>query len=594
LGISQQIEAVYQRALVLRQRATASPAAPALLDEALRELYFVLEELQAIDSDLQQQNQHLIDAQQQLEVERQRYRTLFELAPDGYLVTDRQGKIHHANQVAAALFAAPQANLVGKPLVALVAPSDRSAVWAQLVHPAGQQDWEISLPRRGQPAVLVAISTAAIAGAQGQGLAILWSLRDISQRKQMEQQLQSAHNELEQRVESRTAELVKAQADLDRTQRLDSLGTLASGLAHDLSNTLTPVATGAELLLLPKYALGEAAYPLVQMIKTSTQRGIDLLRQLLLFAQGATGLRGALALDRVLTEVATLIRRTASAAIAVDTDLIAGESVWVEADPTQLQQVLMNLCLNACSAMAEGGTLSLAVEPCQIEPGSPLAPPGRYGVVTIADTGTGIDPSVIDSIFDPFFTTKASGFGTGLGLAIAFRIVQSHGGFIEVSSQLGKGSQFRVYLPAIAAPASASTPPAASAPLLEGEGQRVLIVDDNPTVGQSIEMLLEAYGYTPLMAPDGPTALALYEQGQTSLPPQAIDLVLLDIDMPAPDGLETLQRLLTLDPGAAVVVMSGSSRDHQEILARGAKAFLLKPYPIADILLTLNQALGQG
>jgi PAS domain S-box-containing protein len=193
MGISQQIEAVYQRALLLRQHATTAPVQPALIDAALRELYFVLEELQATDSELQEQNQRLLDAQQQLEIERQRYRALFELAPDGYLVTDRQGKIRHANQAAAALFAVPQANLVDKPLVVLVEPDDRPQILAQLVHPDGRRDLEIRVSRRGQLAVPVAIATTAIADGRGEGLAILWSLRDISQRKYMEQQLQATH-----------------------------------------------------------------------------------------------------------------------------------------------------------------------------------------------------------------------------------------------------------------------------------------------------------------------------------------------------------------------------------------------------------------
>lgn len=180
MGISQQVEAVYQHALLLRERAIASPAEPALLEEALRELYFVLEELQAVDSDLQLQNQRLVDAQQQIEVERQRYQALFELAPDGYLVTDCQGIIYHANKAAAALFAVPQANLLRKPLVVFVEASDRPQFQLRLTQPKNAQTWKMSISQRFGPSVKVAIATATIQGEQGQGTAILWSLRPVS------------------------------------------------------------------------------------------------------------------------------------------------------------------------------------------------------------------------------------------------------------------------------------------------------------------------------------------------------------------------------------------------------------------------------
>ena len=445
MGISQQIEAVYQRALLLRERATALPIQPALLDDALRELYLVLEELQATDLELQQQNQSLLEAQQQLDLERQRYRTLFELAPDGYLVTDRQGKIFHANQAAATLLAVPQANLVDKPLIVFVDPADRPQFLARLAQPDdGDQDWEVLITRRHEASVAVAITTARVKGDRGQGVALLWSLRDISQRKQIQQNLQ--------------AELGQAQAHLDRSQRLDSLGTLASGLAHDLGNDLSPLVTATDLLRLPKYGLAESAYPVVEMMKSSALRSLDLVRQLLLFAQGGTGERQPLSLGLTLGEVVAMIRSTVPSSITVqwpgDDD-----GVWVEAEPTPIHQVFMNLCLNACDAMADGGTLAIALETRQIDSGDPqlpaTAPPGRYAVATIADNGSGIDPAIVDRIFDPFFTTKSAGQGTGLGLATTFRIVQNHGGFIQVDSQVGVGSRFQVFLPAIASPPGA-------------------------------------------------------------------------------------------------------------------------------------------
>ncbi|MGB5973801.1 MAG: ATP-binding protein, partial [Nodosilinea sp.] len=392
-------------------------------------------------------------------------------------------------------------------------------------------------------------------------------------------------------VETRTAELVQTQVHLERSQRLESLGTLASGLGHDLSNTLTPLTAGADLLLLPHFELSVKARDVVEIMSSSARRSVDLVQHLLLFARGGSGERVPLVLDRLLAEILALVQRTLSSSIVVNPVTGADGSTWVEADPTQMHQVLMNLCLNACDAMAAGGVLSITLETCRLEPGDPrLAPPaaaGCYRVVTVADTGSGIEPSVIDRIFDPFFTTKALGEGTGLGLAVTFGIVKSHGGFIQVSSSMGNGSQFRVYLPALAAPAPA---PALLAQLLHGHGERVLIADDNAAVRQTTGLLLENYGYIPLTVADGTAALAQYEQGRANSA-EAIDLVLLDIDMPRPSGLEILRMLIALDPHLGVVVMSGSEHDQEEILAAGARAFITKPYRAQEMLLALDQAL---
>ncbi|MEO1069524.1 MAG: ATP-binding protein, partial [Cyanobacteria bacterium J06638_6] len=509
-------------------------------------------------------------------------------------MTDRQGKIHHANQAAAALFAIPPDHLIHKPLVVLVEPDARSQVWARLAQPESPQNGELTLSPHNRPGVTVAIATAVVTNDQGQHEAMLWSLRDITQQKQLEQQLQAARDDLERQVEARTAELVQAQAHLERTQRLDSLGTLATGLAHDLRNALTPATSGADLLLLPHFELPPAARSIVELISTSAHRSLDLMQNLLLFARGTPAERVPLLLDRVLTEVLPLIERSTAANIVVSPLVGADGSAWVEADSTQMHQVLMNLCLNACDAMAEEGTLSVTLETCQLDPGDPrlmpLAVAGCYRLITIADTGRGIDPSLINHIFDPFFTTKALKQGTGMGLAIVYRIVQSHGGFIWVTSWVGGGSQFRVYLPAIASPVSTPSPSEPPADLAYGQGERVLIVDDNPAVCQASQTLLETYGYVPLVVDNGPAAVALYQQGHTRSAAEAIDLVLLDIDMPELSGLEVLQRLMSIDPQVAVVVMSGTNRDREAILAQGAKAFVLKPYGAADMLVALSQA----
>lgn len=212
MSISHQIEAVYQRALRLREQATTNPIDPTLLELALKDLYLVLEELQAVDAELHEQNQILNDTRYQADLERQRYRTLFELAPDGYLVTDAKGKIYHANRAAEVLFALPQAGLVGKPLVVLIDQGDWSNFQQRLAHPT--EPWEVTLKsRQGEP-VKVAIATNFLKDSRLGGTTILWSLRDISQQRRVEQQLQAAHADLEDLIAARTAELTQANAQL--------------------------------------------------------------------------------------------------------------------------------------------------------------------------------------------------------------------------------------------------------------------------------------------------------------------------------------------------------------------------------------------
>ena len=214
MSISYQIEAVYQRALRLREQAITTPVDPSLLDLALKDLYLVLEELQAVDAELRQQNQMLYNTRTQVEVERQRYRTLFELAPDGYLVTDKTGKISHANRAAAELFALPEAGLVGKPLMVLIEQGNWSTFQRRLAQPDPSTPWEVTLKSRRQEPVTVAIATNFLKDSPHGSTTILWSLRDISQRRSLEQQIQTAQANFERLIADRTAELLKTNAQL--------------------------------------------------------------------------------------------------------------------------------------------------------------------------------------------------------------------------------------------------------------------------------------------------------------------------------------------------------------------------------------------
>jgi len=378
------------------------------------------------------------------------------------------------------------------------------------------------------------------------------------------------------------------EAALRRAQRLESLGTLASGIAHDFNNILTPILATAQLLSL-KLPLNEQDRHLLQLIEDSAKRGADLVKQILAFARGVEGKRVPLQVRHVLSEVMQVARQTFPKAIEIHADFPTANLWTVAADATQLHQVFMNLCVNARDAMPNGGILSLAVENTLVDEActrmNPEASPGYYVAIAISDTGTGIPSELLERIFDPFFTTKEVGKGTGLGLSTALGIVKNHGGFVKVYSEVGKGSQFKVYLPAIE---DAVTQPAAELALLTGNNESILIVEDEPSIQQVTQTSLENYNYRTLIAKDGIEAIALYAERK-----HEIDLVLIDIMMPLVDGLTVIRTLQKLNPKVKAIVTSGLASNSllAEITEIGIKAFLPKPYTTKELLDTLHRVL---
>ncbi|MGL5922831.1 response regulator [Chroococcidiopsis sp.] len=381
------------------------------------------------------------------------------------------------------------------------------------------------------------------------------------------------------------------EAALRHAQRLESLGTLASGIAHDFNNILTPILATAQLLSL-KLPLDEQDRHLTQIIENSAKRGADLVKQILVFARGVEGKRVPLQVRHILSEVMHVARQTFPKTIEIYTDFPTANLWMVAADATQLHQVFMNLCVNARDAMPNGGTLRLAAENKLVDEActrmNPEASPGSYVAIAISDTGTGIPSELLERIFDPFFTTKEVGKGTGLGLSTALGIVKNHGGFVKVYSEVGRGSQFKVYLPAIE---DAETQPAAELALLTGNNQLILIVEDEPLIQQVTQASLEEYNYRTLIAKDGIEAIALYAERKYE-----IDLVLMDVMMPLMDGLTATRTLQKLNPKIKAIVTSGLASNNlmAEITEIGVKAFLPKPYTTKELLDAIHQVLHLG
>ncbi len=367
----------------------------------------------------------------------------------------------------------------------------------------------------------------------------------------------------------------------NRRQRLESIGTLAGGIAHDLNNVLTPILMGAKLLSSNRVP-GDRQGLLNTMV-ASAQRGAALIQQLLSFAGGVRGERGWVHIDHLISETRGLLEHTFPKTISIETS-IAKDCPMVLGDATELSQILMNLCINARDAMPDGGKLTIEARSMVLNGNSsqlhPDARPGRYLLMKVTDTGCGMSSEVLDRIFDPFFTTKDIGQGTGLGLATVMGIVKSHGGFTNVYSEPGRGSAFFVYLPAAQAVESSQSD-ASDAIAESGRGQLLLLVDDESMILQMTSAVLETAGFRVMTAQNGADAIAKFKDHQDE-----VCAVILDIMMPGMDGLQTLDELKRINPRVKAIACSGlrTSQREAEVLARGAKAFLAKPYSDDQLL----------
>jgi len=375
-----------------------------------------------------------------------------------------------------------------------------------------------------------------------------------------------------------------------RAQRMESVGTLAGGIAHDLNNVLGPILMSIDLLKM-KFP-DEASQGLLRVIGASAQHGADMVQRVLSFARGVEGRRMQVQIEGLVHEIEKFANETFLKHIRVRSILPAG--LWsILGDPTQIHQVLLNLCVNARDAMPDGGTLTISATNVDIDAhyaGLNIdAEAGRYVQIGVEDTGTGMPPEIIEKIFDPFFTTKEVGKGTGLGLATSLAIIKSHGGFIRVYSEAGKGTTFHVYLPAQIV-ASMETPASVESEAPRGNGELILIVDDEFSIRQITQETLEAFGYRVIVASDGAEAGALYASRGREIAAMVTDMM-----MPGIDGAATIQILRKMNPKLQIIASSGLSTDAQ--VARtddlGVKHFLSKPYTAKSLLNVLRQSLSE-
>ncbi|MBL6766366.1 MAG: response regulator [Verrucomicrobiae bacterium] len=378
-----------------------------------------------------------------------------------------------------------------------------------------------------------------------------------------------------------------------RAQRLESLGALASGIAHDLNNMLAPIVLASQLLRLRVDDSEGQGW--LDTLEGSTQRGANLVRQVLTFAKGEEGDRVELSVGHILSEVSAILRQTLDRSIEVK--MTKEDKLWpVKGDPTLLHQVVMNLCVNARDVMPQGGRLHISAENVMLrETDREVSRGGRPGVhvlITVADSGPGIPPELQDRIFEPFFTTKERGRGSGLGLTTVQTIVKNHGGFVFVESERNKGCRFKVYLPALTS-APITRPTQSARPTVpRGNGETVLLVDDEAPFREISQATLEKYGYRVLTAADGTEALTVFMRHRNE-----VSLVMTDIMMPVMDGAELIRSLYKMDLKVRFVAISGLLESEKAVVERVAPGvrvdFLAKPFSTDNLLITVNEALNR-
>ncbi len=493
-----------------------------------------------------------------------RYRALFEHAPDGIVIANAESYYLDANASICRMLGYTRDELVGLHASDIVVPAEIEHIGPALTVITGggeyHREW---LFRRTDGSVFPAevISTKLPDGN------LLGMIRDITERRNLEQQIL-------------------------RAQRLESIGTLAGGIAHDLNNVLAPILMSISLL---KGGLTDPGMlEVLDMMDTSARRGRSLVQQVLSFARGVEGHHTTLEPAELVRELLRVLRDTFPKSIDVRLD--AAEGLWpITGDATQIHQVLLNLCVNARDAMPTGGQLTITIENIVLDETYAAmnldSIPGAYVMLGVTDTGTGMRTDVRERIFEPFFTTKGVGEGTGLGLSTTLGIVKSHGGFIHVYSEVGAGTTFKVYLPTRSADLATVVPVAATAPLPRGNGEVILVVDDEVAIRVITKRTLEEFGYQVMLAANGAEAVAVYAQHPT------IAAVITDMAMPVMDGITTIVALRSLNPRIPVICSSGVASEETvaKAVGVGAQRFVAKPYTAETILTALHELVhGDG
>ncbi|HEV2436123.1 MAG TPA: PAS domain S-box protein [Verrucomicrobiae bacterium] len=490
---------------------------------------------------------------------------LLDKARDAIIVADLKERILYWNQSAERIYGWSAAEVMGRPLQEVLfhgKPPPELQQTIKSIRERGEWVGELHELAKDGRAIIVQGRSMIIRDEHNRPKSLLIINTDITERKLLEEQFL-------------------------RAQRLESLGILVSGIAHDLNNTLSPILMGVEIV--SEEVTSPDLENILHTMRTSARRSAEMVKQMLAFARGGEAKKILINPAQLVKEMSRIITDTFPKSIQcrarVDT------ACWpIRGLPTQLHQVLLNLCVNARDAMPEGGSLTLSVKNAPLRPADVVlhadAKPGNYLCVSVADTGTGIPAGQLEKIFEPFFTTKAPGKGTGLGLSTSLSIAKNHGGFITVHSEAGRGTEFKLYLPAAAETQEETMPEPISLP--PGSGECILIVDDEEAILAIMRSTLENYGYQVLTAGSGLEAIARFTQNS-----DAVHLIITDLAMPFMDGRAVIQALRKVRPDLKIIVASGSEKEVEDLRQQiRTDAFISKPFTNENLLNIVHQVLA--
>jgi len=493
---------------------------------------------------------------------------LLEKAQDAIFVHDLSGQVTYWNQSAARFYEWPPEQTANEEI--RLSMGGDSMHWEEARRKTlSTGDWMGELTQQTHSGRELAVESrwTLVRDEQGEPVAFLVINTDITEKKQLE-------------------------ANYLRAQRMESIGTLAGGIAHDLNNILHPISLAMEIFRSELETSVDSS--MLDLVMANTERATSLVKQVLYFARGVEGERVVIPPNTLVEEIGSIVRSTFPKTITFQSRLATDAWPFL-GDATQAHQVLLNLCVNARDAMPSGGALTVAVDNAEIDAlqaaAEPGAVPGRYVILTVTDTGTGIAEGLRERIFDPFFTTKVQGKGTGLGLATTLRIVRNHGGFISLSSEEGKGTTFRVFMPAADSLASDNGHLGGMEDAhLRGNGELVLVVDDEAPILTVTRTALEHSGYRVLCGNDGAEGVRLYVQHFNE-----IRAVITDMSMPFMDGAALIGVLKKLDPAVKIIVTTGVAHPaSMDVIKRlGVGQIIPKPCASQTLLLALKEALAE-
>lgn len=506
-----------------------------------------------------------------LQVSEERYRSLVENTLDGYFICEvPSARVMFVNQRGCDLFGYTMEEALNLTLWDTVAPEDHALLEDRMKKRIKKEklapERTVYMGRRKDGSTFRAETATSIVMFQGKP-AMQGVFKDVTEQERLERQLQQA-------------------------QKMEAIGTLAGGVAHDFNNLLQAILGYTQILSMGKEE-NDPDLSRLRQIENSAMRASELTQQLLAFSRKVESKLRPVDLNLEVNQVQKLLKRTIPKMIDIELHLQEDLQV-VNADPAQVEQVLMNLGVNARDAMPEGGKLIIGTENafldkqyCGRHPG---AVPGQYVCLSITDTGQGMARETLDHIFEPFYTTKEVGKGTGLGLSMVYGIVKSHGGYIMCYSEPGAGTTFKIYFPALEAETHAQDAQPEKEGQMRGGEETILLVDDEDLLRDIGKEILEQFGYAVITAPDGETALESYSQKS-----EEISLVILDFMMPGMGGKQCLEQLLAMAPDAKVVIASGYAVNGptKAALEAGARGFIKKPFQLKQMLKVVREVLDQ-